>query len=142
MSTYASANPQAVFYQQYEMSRRDELVGVLLALFLGGLGLHHFYLRRTGLGILYLCFFWTGIPEIAGFVECFLMPGRVRIYNAAQAAVIAASLGIAVPMWGQPVSVTIPPPPAAHPGAMATCPRCQQAHAAGARFCSGCGQAL
>ncbi len=144
MSTYTYPNPQAIFYQQYEAARRDEVVGVLLALFLGGLGLHHFYLRRIGLGILYLCFFWTGIPAIAGFFECFFMPGRVRAYNAMQAVTIAASLGMAVPMWGQPVSVTINAPlaAAAPPGAMAACPRCQQANAAGARFCSGCGNAL
>ena len=40
------------------------------------------------------------------------MPGRVREYNAMQAAGIAASLGIPVPMWGQPVNGTgnAPPP--------------------------------
>ena len=65
MSTYAYPNPQAIFYQQYEAVRRDEVVGMLLALFLGTFGLHHFYLRRTGLGILYACFFWTGIPGIS-----------------------------------------------------------------------------
>ena len=32
------------------------------------------------------------------------MPGRVREYNAMQAAAIAASLGIPVPMWGHPVN--------------------------------------
>ncbi len=101
MSTYAYPNPQAIFYQQYEAVRRDEVVGILLALFLGTFGLHHFYLRRTGLGILYCCFFWTGIPAILGFIECFFMPGRVREFNAIQAAAIAASLGIPVPGWGQ-----------------------------------------
>ena len=59
MSAYAYPNPQAIFYQQYEAVRRDEVVGILLALFLGVFGIHHFYLRRTGLGILYCCFFWT-----------------------------------------------------------------------------------
>src|SRR5580704_12048569 len=108
MNTYAYPNPQAIFYQQYNMARRDEVVGILLALFLGTFGVHHFYLRRTGLGILYLCFFWTGIPAILGFIECFFMPGRVREFNAIQAAAIAASLGIAVPGWGQPpVNVTV-----------------------------------
>src|SRR3984885_6048076 len=97
MSTYAYPNPQAIFYQQYDMARRDEVVGILLALFLGDFGVHHFYLRRTGLGILYLCFFWTGIPAILGLIECFFMPGRVRMYNAIQAAGLAAALGIAIP---------------------------------------------
>ena len=50
MTTAPYANAQAVFYQQYEQVRRDEVVGILLALFLGGFGIHHFYLRRTGLG--------------------------------------------------------------------------------------------
>jgi TM2 domain-containing membrane protein YozV len=140
-------NPQAIFYQQYDAVRRDEVVGILLALFVGSFGLHHFYLRRTGLGILYCCFFWSGIPGILGFFECFFMPGRVREYNAIQAAAIAATLGIAVPGWGQPINVTVNMPPAvstglAQPGALVACPRCQQINPAGARFCSGCGAAL
>jgi TM2 domain-containing membrane protein YozV len=172
MNTYTYPNPQAIFYQQYNMARRDEVVGILLALFLGDFGVHHFYLRRTGLGILYLCFFWTGIPAILGFIECFFMPGRVREFNAIQAAAIAASLGIAVPGWGQaPVNVTVNIPPAgtstipavaeaayAQPPApaatylpppipvtvaqYATCASCQRSNPLGARFCSGCGQAL
>ncbi|MGB8847887.1 MAG: TM2 domain-containing protein, partial [Terracidiphilus sp.] len=107
MSAYAYPNPEAIFYQQYEVVRRDEVVGVLLALFLGSFGLHHFYLRRTGLGILYACFFWSGIPGLIGFFECFFMPGRVREYNAMQAAAIAAALGIPVPAWGHPVSAMV-----------------------------------
>lgn len=143
MSTAAFPNPQAIFYQQYESMRRDEVVGILLALFLGTFGIHHFYLRRTGLGVLYCCFFWSGIPAILGFVECFFMPGRVREFNAMQAAAIAASLGIAVPGWGQQpgaqAPATIPAPPAP---AQATCPRCQTGNPAGSRFCGSCGSAL
>src|SRR5580698_2296321 len=92
MSTVQYPNAQAVFYQQYEVVRRDEVVGILLALFLGTFGVHHFYLRRTGLGILYCCFFWTGITTFLGFVECFFMPGRVREFNAIQAAGRAVAL--------------------------------------------------
>lgn len=141
MSTSAYPNSQAVFYQQYELARRDEVVGVLLALFLGAFGLHHFYLRRTGLGILYCSFFWTGIPSLLGFIECFFMPERVREYNAMQAAAIAASLGIAVPLWEQPVGVPHAPT-GTQTGTMTACPRCQQANVPGARFCAGCGQSL
>jgi TM2 domain-containing membrane protein YozV len=136
-------NPQAIFYQQYETVRRDEIVGVLLALFLGSFGVHHFYLRRVGLGILYCFFFWSGIPALLGFIECFFMPGRVREFNAIQAAAIAAALGIAPPVWGQPVHVTVHVPPATGSAATLTaCPHCQYTNAPGARFCSGCGQAL
>ncbi|MBD5201546.1 MAG: NINE protein [Bacteroidales bacterium] len=33
---------------------KSKTTAILLCLFLGGLGIHWFYLRRTGLGILYL----------------------------------------------------------------------------------------
>ena len=157
MATAVYPNPQAIFYQQYESVRRDEVVGVLLALFLGGFGVHHFYLRRTGLGILYLCFSWTGITWILGFIECFFMPGRVREFNAIQAAGIAAALGMQMPAWGQPLNVTVNVPPAsapaqpgtmmqpsavAQPGTLNACTRCSQTNPAGSRFCSACGGTL
>jgi TM2 domain-containing membrane protein YozV len=146
MSSQPYPNPQTMFYQQYESVRRDEIVGILLALFLGTFGIHHFYLRRTGLGILYCCLFWSGIPSLLGFIECFFMPGRVREFNAIQAAGIAAALGIAVPGWGQPVNVTVnvPPSPQApvQVGTLVACPRCQQANPANSRFCGTCGQVL
>jgi TM2 domain-containing membrane protein YozV len=142
MSSQPYPNAQAIFYQQYQIVRRDEVVGILLALFLGGFGIHHFYLRRTGLGILYLCFSWTPFPWVLGFIECFFMPGRVREFNAIQAAGIAATLGIAMPGWGYPWNVTINVPPAPQSGTLLTCARCGQTNAQGARFCSGCGTGL
>jgi TM2 domain-containing membrane protein YozV len=142
MSGYAYPNPQAIFYQQYEAVRRDEVVGILLALFVGTFGAHHFYLRRTGLGILYLCFFWSGIPAILGFIECFFMPGRVREFNAIQAAGIAAALGIPPPIWGQPIGTAMNVSPAVPTETLNACPRCHQTNPPTARFCSGCGGAL
>jgi len=151
------ANLETVFYQQYQATRRDEVVGVLLALFLGGFGAHHFYLGRIGLGILYLCFSWTGLTWILGFIECFFMPGRVREFNAIQAAGIAAALGIGIPQgWGYPVNVNVyTQQPAAAPvsgaavpvstaalSTLVACPRCRNANPAGSRFCGGCGHAL
>jgi len=146
-------NAQAMFYEQYESVRRDEVVGILLALFLGTFGIHHFYLRRTGLGILYLCFFWAfGLTTLLGVIECFFMPGRVREFNAIQAAAIAATLGMPVPAgWGWPAynAAVAPMPPVPVPastlplpGAVFTCRNCQHTNVAGARFCSVCGSAL
>jgi TM2 domain-containing membrane protein YozV len=155
MSGVPIPNTQAMFYEQYEAVRRDEVVGILLALFLGTFGVHHFYLRRTGLGVLYCCFFWTGITAVLGFIECFFMPSRVREFNAIQAAGIAAALGMSVPAgWGWPVNVNIqvPPAPAGTPqaasvalplaGLQVTCSRCQRTNVAGSRFCSACGATL
>lgn len=72
-----------MFMNEMASRRKNPTAGVLLALFLGGLGAHRFYMGQTGLGILYLCFCWTLVPGIAAFVEAFLMPQRVRAYNAA-----------------------------------------------------------
>ena len=156
MSGVPIPNTQAMFYEQYEAVRRDEVVGILLALFLGTFGVHHFYLRRTGLGVLYCCFFWTGITAVLGFIECFFMPARVREFNAIQAAGIAAALGMSVPAgWGWPVNVNIHVPSAAPSGSpqavpvalplagpQVTCSRCQRTNVAGSRFCSACGATL
>jgi TM2 domain-containing membrane protein YozV/RNA polymerase subunit RPABC4/transcription elongation factor Spt4 len=50
-------------------SDKDRVAAALLALLLGGIGAHKFYLGQTKLGLLYLCFFWTVIPAIVGFIE-------------------------------------------------------------------------
>jgi TM2 domain-containing membrane protein YozV len=41
----------------------------LLAIFLGGLGIHKFYLGDTVWGVVYLVLFWTFVPAIIGFIE-------------------------------------------------------------------------
>jgi TM2 domain-containing membrane protein YozV len=122
---------RAWVYAEYEQARRDEVVGVLLAIFLGTFGLHHFYLRRNGLGVLYLLFSWTGIPAILGFIEAFFMPGRVRTYNAMQANYIGGQIRAGSAFGYQP-------PIAA---ADLTCPACGAALSTGAGFCPRCGAA-
>jgi TM2 domain-containing membrane protein YozV len=51
---------------------KNRVAAILLALFLGGLGVHKFYLGQVGMGLLYLVFCWTGIPAIVAFVEAIL----------------------------------------------------------------------
>lgn len=50
-------------------ARKSKLVAAALAFFLGGLGIHKFYLNRTGQGLIYLCFSWTLIPMFVAFIE-------------------------------------------------------------------------
>ena len=47
----------------------NRLAAALLALLLGGIGLHKFYLGRIGWGIVYLLFCWTFVPALVGFIE-------------------------------------------------------------------------
>jgi len=48
---------------------KSKIVAGILALLFGGFGIHKFYLEKPENGILYICFFWTGIPEIIGIIE-------------------------------------------------------------------------
>jgi TM2 domain-containing membrane protein YozV len=48
---------------------RSRTTAAIFALFLGGLGAHHFYLGHGGLGILYLLFCWTLVPSFVGLIE-------------------------------------------------------------------------
>jgi len=50
-------------------SEHNKTTAALLALFLGGLGLHKFYLGRTGMGLIYLVFCWTLVPALISLVE-------------------------------------------------------------------------
>jgi TM2 domain-containing membrane protein YozV len=120
---------RAWFYGEYERARKDEVIGVLFAVFLGGLGIHHFYLRRDGLGLLYLAFSWTGIPMVIAWIEAFFMPSRVRQYNAMQAMFISNQILGTTP---------------SHPGAPTAprCPSCNSPIDSTAAFCNHCGAAI
>ncbi|MBI5843108.1 MAG: NINE protein [Deltaproteobacteria bacterium] len=52
---------------------KNRLAAILFAFFLGVIGAHKFYLGQTGWGILYLAFFWTGIPAVVGIIEAILL---------------------------------------------------------------------
>lgn len=52
-----------------EEKKYNKLTAGLLALFLGGFGIHKFYLGESSSGIWYLLFCWTGITEIIGFID-------------------------------------------------------------------------
>ncbi|NRA48904.1 MAG: NINE protein [Phaeodactylibacter sp.] len=48
---------------------KEKNVAGILALFLGGLGIHRFYLGQTGLGIFYMLFFWFPVMWIVGLID-------------------------------------------------------------------------
>jgi TM2 domain-containing membrane protein YozV len=162
---------RAIYYAELSVVQKDEVLGVLLAVFLGTFGAHQFYLRRTGLGILYCCLSVTGFSTIAGFVEAFFMPELVRRFNAAQAGAIATRLGFytpsgqgnfapasgvsgygfsgsAVPAYGVPAAGFVPMAAGFAPvgpteiAVPTVCPSCGASVAAGVNFCGHCGTAV
>lgn len=48
---------------------KNRIAAALLALFVGGFGIHRFYLGNIGMGFLYLLFCWTFIPSLIAFIE-------------------------------------------------------------------------
>lgn len=52
---------------------KNKMTAGLLALFVGGFGVHKFYLGQTGIGVVYLLFCWTGIPGIIAFIEAIII---------------------------------------------------------------------
>jgi TM2 domain-containing membrane protein YozV len=84
---------QMLFVMQYNSVKKNPTTSVLLALFLGGIGIHKFYLGNTGMGILYLVFCWTYIPSLIAFIEAFSIAGQTGKYNEQKATELYAMLG-------------------------------------------------
>lgn len=57
---------------QRARSSKSRTTAALLAFFLGGFGVHRFYLGQIGMGLLYLLFCWTFIPALAALIEFIL----------------------------------------------------------------------
>jgi len=50
---------------------KSKQTAAFLAFFLGGLGIHKFYLGKSVQGISYILFCWTLIPALIAFFEFF-----------------------------------------------------------------------
>lgn len=48
---------------------KSKVAAGILGILLGGIGAHKFYMGKIGMGVLYLLFCWTGVPEIVGLIE-------------------------------------------------------------------------
>jgi len=53
----------------YAGAPKSKITAGILALLIGGLGIHKFYLNKAGLGIVYILFCWTFVPSIVAFIE-------------------------------------------------------------------------
>ncbi|MBQ6680691.1 MAG: TM2 domain-containing protein [Prevotella sp.] len=55
------------------VSSKDKTTAGILALLIGGLGIHYFYLGKSVAGIVFLLLCCTGIPSILAFIQGILM---------------------------------------------------------------------
>lgn len=81
----------------------NKLVLLLVTFFMGGFGAHKFYVKKYGLGLLYLLFFWTGIPGLIALVEfilyCFKSESELQ-QRYPDTSAVALILAIVLPMVG------------------------------------------
>lgn len=81
-----------MFQSETSKVRKNRTTALLLTLFLGGLGAHHYYMGKVGLGVLYTCFCWTFIPSAVAFIELFFIMKRVDAYNEQMSQEVAAKV--------------------------------------------------
>lgn len=65
-----SAAPQASYSDPRQFwPVKNKIVAGVLAILLGSIGVHKFYLGKVAAGVLYILFCWTGIPSIIALIE-------------------------------------------------------------------------
>ncbi len=69
------------FYALHRKTKKKAVTAILLALLLGWMGAHQFYLGRPWRGVLYLLFFWTYIPVLLTIIDLFKIPAAVSNQN-------------------------------------------------------------
>ncbi len=57
---------------------KDKTAAGIIALFLGGIGIHRFYLGQNLLGCIYLGACWTFIPAIVALIDGFILQQHSR----------------------------------------------------------------
>ena len=50
----------------------NKVIYIILAVFLGGFGVHKFYAGKMMSGLLHVLFCWTGIPHIIAIISAIL----------------------------------------------------------------------
>ena len=89
-ATSDMTNAQKIeFYARYNDKKKNALIAIILAVFLGTFGIHKFYQGKVTWGIIYLLFCWTGIPTFWSIVEAITMIPWAKAHNALLASDIA-----------------------------------------------------
>ncbi len=68
ISIRAEICPKCGVRQRPNIGNKKIIAGILAIIF-GVFGAHKFFLGKPGQGLVYLLFFWTGIPSLVGLIE-------------------------------------------------------------------------
>ncbi len=135
------------------MNTKSKTTAIVLALLLGGLGAHKFYLGQTLQGVLYLVFCWTFIPLILSIVD-FIMYltmsdqafqekycGGNNVNTQQQVYQQMNQQPYQQPLQ-QPYQQQIPQQQYIAQGQASFCPSCGSKVNAGTKFCPNCGNQI
>lgn len=106
---------------------KTKTTAALLALFLGGLGAHKFYLGKWVWGLIYLVFCFTFVPAVIALIEA------IMFFSMSDSAFQEKYCGGAIAMTSEGVAT---------PETHVRCPDCRELIRRDARKCKHCGSAL
>ena len=111
---------------------KNRVTAGVLAILLGGIGVHKFYLNSAGMGVLYILFSWTFIPAIIGLIE-----GIIYLTMSDQDFAVKYGGGWIPPQGYYPPQAS--PPGSPQPSGQKQCPRCGEYVQQAAQVCRFCG---
>lgn len=122
------------------MKTKSKTVAIVLALFLGGIGIHKFYLGQAGQGILYLLLCWTFIPIVLSVID-------IIIYLTMSEKSFQEKYGggyVANPqqMYQQPSQQQFSQAQPNTQGGFVFCSSCGTKVEVGTKFCTNCGSQI
>lgn len=121
---------------------KNRYTAAVLAFFLGGLGVHKFYLGKWT-GIFYLIFCWTYVPSIIALIECilYLVNGEEDFNEKYNNVVVSSKSHNNNYVSNQPIiPQTSSLTDTSDIGVV--CPECGHINEAGSNFCESCGKKL
>lgn len=121
---------------------KNRYTAAVLAFFLGGLGVHKFYLGKWT-GIFYLIFCWTYVPSIIALIECilYLVNGEEDFNEKYNNVVVSSKSHNDNYVSNQPIiPQTSSLTDTSDTGVV--CPECGDINEAGSNFCESCGKKL
>ena len=119
------------------MKTKSKTVAIVLALFLGDIGIHKFYLGQAGQGILYLLLCWTFIPVILSIID--IIHYLLMTEDDFQAKYGGGCVSNQQQMYQQPSLQQFNQTQPHSQGQYIFCSSCGKRLETGTRFCPNCG---